>query len=114
MDPSIHFTCCFIYPPFTLKHQSLILEKPDMLPQSRNLTIPRVISFIGVSIRSRQLPSSSFPRPGLRALSACVPASREGPDILPRSGPGIPTRPLSALPPCNVAVHTSCGRRWSF
>lgn len=63
-----------------------------------------------VSIRSPQPPSSSFPHPGRRAPSACVLAAREGPDIWPRSGPGRPTHPWSALPPYNVAVRTSCGR----
>ncbi len=72
------------------------------------------VPFISVSIRSPQLLSSWLPRPGRRAPSACVPASREGRGIWPRSGPGTPTRPSSAPPPCNAAVHTSCGRRWSF
>lgn len=72
------------------------------------------LPFVSVSIRSPLLPSSSFPHPGRRALSACVPASHGGPGIWPRSDPGTPTRPSSAPAPCNVAVRTSCGRHWSY
>lgn len=66
-----------------------------------------------VFIRCPQLLSSSAPHPGRRAPSACVPASRVGPGIWPHSGPNTPPRPLSTPPPCNVVVHTSCGRHWS-
>lgn len=69
--------------------------------------------FTDAPIRSPQPPSSSFPHPGQRALSACVPASREDPGIWLHSDPDIQLHPLSTLPLCNVAAHTSCGRRWS-
>lgn len=87
--------------------------KPHMLTPSPWPFDPTSFSILfssSTSIRSPQPPSSSFPRPGLRAPSACVLAAREGPDIWPRSGPGRPTHPWSALPPYNVAVRTSCGR----
>lgn len=81
-----------------------------------NFKIPTVLHFnlsISVSIHCQQLPSSSSLHPGQRALSAYVPASHGGPGIWLRSGPGTPTHPLSALPPCNEAVHTSCDKHWS-
>lgn len=69
--------------------------------------------FIRVSIHSPPLLSSSFPHPAQRALWASVPVSREDPGTWPRSGPGTPTRPSSALLPCSVVGRTSCGRRLS-
>lgn len=121
---SFDLTCFFFIFIFThplIKNTSLSLGETSYanspLPDNRNppttfaLLSPRSPASFN---RSRRRPSSSFPRPGRTALSAFVPASREGLGIWQRSGPGTPTRPSSARPPCNAAARTSCGRRWSF
>lgn len=114
---SINLTC-FYFPNKThplIKTKSLLSEKPGTPTPSHNFPMMlHFLPFVSVSIRSPLLPSSSFPHPGRRALSACVPASHGGPGIWPRSDPGTPTRPSSAPAPCNVAVRTSCGRHWSY
>lgn len=104
----------FIHPHKKKNTEGLISKKPGKLTPSQNFVIPQFVSSFSFSTHCRQLPSSSFPHPGQTALSVCVPAFRGGPGIWPRSGPGKLIHPLSALLPCNVGVHISCGRHWSF